>query len=322
MAISEKYAGPQGRWAMLKRDHPLACHKEVIGDHVAAEVPEEFAKGANLSPDFVICTIHQSEDGPVLGKGAKQIPAKVYINSKWVDFTRDSEGWEKVGTMALGRALKDAGYPGDDDSLRRLLAWRKAEAEREAILAGRRPAPPLPVPRDEAEHAPEQPEPAAPAATPGIEGPWNDEAASALKPLTDRFTADQKAELDEYAQTRGGHYWTLTGGSLRTVSARARSMAPKGAEHQEQPAAQPKAAAKASPRDREPFPDAASIEDVHRLIADVDGLDLAQQDHVFEAIGPLADKKWDMGGLTVEEYRVIRSAVDTVRNGEKVGVLL
>lgn len=126
--ISPDYASPGLRWGLLLEDYP------------GADTDYSITKGATLGltdamgakDDFVVAVIHFPEgSGRSPATGWK--PLQSHIRGS---LDHPSDRYNLMCTKALGRALKRAGYPDDIPDLRAVGAWRKRNAEIEAIRSG------------------------------------------------------------------------------------------------------------------------------------------------------------------------------------------
>ena len=127
MPIAEQYMSPNLRWGLYLQDHPGAPQPVfAIVAPTATDVPAGFCTdeaGAAVT-DFVRCTLCDAE-GRVVAVGDKEIPSKEKRRTgQVVVFRRTAESWRKLRTMALGRALKAAGYPDMSTDLRVFLQYR------------------------------------------------------------------------------------------------------------------------------------------------------------------------------------------------------
>lgn len=125
MAIDEQYASPGLRWGLLQDDYPGATNefRLVTADGIPGGHP--FARDDER---FVLCTITFPE-------GTGKSPAYGW---KPLSEARksDDESYAALRTKALGRAIKDAGYPDKLPDLKALTIWRKRTAEVAALAAG------------------------------------------------------------------------------------------------------------------------------------------------------------------------------------------
>jgi len=126
MDIPESYASPGQRLGLFKVDHPKAPPPEfeLISGSDPRVPPQEFSGEGS----FCLCTLayHPSEGmDPVYGY-------KETADAK----KNDSAGWRVLCVKAMGRALKDAGYPADLHELNDVQNWRAKNARVAAILAG------------------------------------------------------------------------------------------------------------------------------------------------------------------------------------------
>lgn len=125
MAIDDNYASPGLRWGLLQDDFP--------GAHATYELVQAHAipgghPFSNPNDDFVLCTItFPSGVNKVSAYGWKPLSAAL---------KQTDEQYAALRTKALGRALKDAGYPDNLNDLRALTAWRHRQAEIGAISSG------------------------------------------------------------------------------------------------------------------------------------------------------------------------------------------
>lgn len=132
--IPADYVSVNLRKSFLFEDHPDA---EVQMDSCSAAdlgIPVEFHDDKKFHPFFVRATITIPGRKPVIGW--KEVPRQVKRDSKWVDAVLDPETFRKLGTNALGRALKDAGYPDKMPEFSAVVTWRKRNAELAALRSG------------------------------------------------------------------------------------------------------------------------------------------------------------------------------------------
>lgn len=141
--ISDKYASPLLRWALLLEDHPQATYsyalvkgKDLPGGQA---IPERFGGGH----DFCLATVEfPPETGLEPAYGYKGIDVGVNLKGSQTGPVTNAEQWQQLCTKCLGRALKRCGYPDDMDELRAVLRWRN-EITRLRSLAEGGPAPAL-----------------------------------------------------------------------------------------------------------------------------------------------------------------------------------
>lgn len=139
--ISDKYASPLLRWALLLEDHPQATYsydlvkgKDLPGGQA---IPERFGGGH----DFCLATIEfPPETGLEPAYGYKGVDVGVNLKGNQTGPVTNAEQWQQLCTKCLGRALKRCGYPDDMDELRAVLRWRN-EITRLRSLAEGGPAP-------------------------------------------------------------------------------------------------------------------------------------------------------------------------------------
>lgn len=138
MDIPESYASPGQRLGLFRADHPNAPQPEftlVRGSDVPkAGIPKKFGADA----EFCMCTLaYGPEEGiqPVIGYKEISDARK-----------QDAAAWRVLCVKAMGRALKDAGYPADLFELEDVQKWRLRNAKVAATLAGTEETPaPAPV---------------------------------------------------------------------------------------------------------------------------------------------------------------------------------
>ena len=185
MPIDPSYMSPNLRWGLFMLDHPGAPDPtyELVSIEESG-VPAEFLRDSSGGPvtGFVRCTLRDGT-GAIVAQDDKEIPtAELLRNGKVEPFKRNAENWRKLRTMALGRALKTAGYPDRTDDLKAFLLYRQRLAE----LGG-----PM---------APSLPSAAAAAA---LEGPQHDpETGEVYSEVTthEDVTLDAEAAQDEPAE--------------------------------------------------------------------------------------------------------------------------
>jgi len=125
MAIDEQYATPGLRWGLLQDDYPgaNADYELVTADKIPGGHP--FARD---DEKFVLCTVSfPADSGKSPAYGWKPLSEAR---------KQDDESFAALRTKALGRALKDAGYPDKLTDLRVLTVWRKRTAEVQALASG------------------------------------------------------------------------------------------------------------------------------------------------------------------------------------------
>ena len=250
--IPETYASPGLRWGLFLHDHPHApdpVFRLARWDDPDVNVPEEFAKGGSeeFTGEFVVCTIDPADGGEKI-TAWREIPGKEKRGGSWQTVSKTPDNWRKLTTMALGRALKQAGYADDTSDLKALLLWRRRDVEMRMLEAGLSPPPALGAAPDEKDldaaakptpHA-EHPDTAAVAGEDGTEpdevvvdagDQWSADASGLLRPLVDRLKPDQRAQLQAWADTKNwGPIQLLSAGpAMRGVIARARGMLGKDA---------------------------------------------------------------------------------------------
>lgn len=249
--IPETYASPGLRWGLFLHDHPHApdpVFRLARWDDPDVNVPEEFAKGGpeDFTGEFVVCTIDPADGGQKI-TAWREIPGKEKRGGSWHEVRKTPDNWRKLTTMALGRALKQAGYADDTSDLKALLLWRRRDVEMRMLEAGLSPPPALGSGPDEKDldaaarptpHA-EHPDAAAVAGEDGdgdgeeivvdVADQWSPDAAGLLRPLVDRLNPTQRAQLQEWADAKGwGPIQLLSPGpAMRGCIARAKSMLPK-----------------------------------------------------------------------------------------------
>lgn len=143
--IDPNYMTPNLRWGLFLKDHPGApAPKFRVGTNAEAEqamgVPADFQRdecgeGVTVWCVAVICY----PDGTEAAEGWKEIPTKESTKNGSKDFVRNAENWTKLCTMALGRALKRAGYPDSVADLRAFLLYEQRNVEIGMIRAGQMP---------------------------------------------------------------------------------------------------------------------------------------------------------------------------------------
>jgi len=125
MAIDEQYASPGLRWGLLQDDYPEATNEYTL---ITAEGIPGGHPFAGPDDEFVLCTI------------AFPLPCRKAPAYGWKPLSearnRDDESYAALRTKALGRALKDAGYPDKLPDLKALTFWRKRSAEIDAMTLG------------------------------------------------------------------------------------------------------------------------------------------------------------------------------------------
>ncbi len=135
MPIPTDYVSVNLRKSFLYEDHPEA---EVKIDSCSAAdlgIPPEFHDTEKFRPFFVRATILIPGRKAVVG--FKEVPWKTRTkDGKTIDLVLDPEVFRKLGTNALGRALKDAGYPDKLPEFTALVTWRKRNIELEAMRHG------------------------------------------------------------------------------------------------------------------------------------------------------------------------------------------
>jgi hypothetical protein len=139
MDIPESYASPGQRLGLFRADHPNAPQPEFTlvrgADVPKAGIPKKFGGDA----EFCMCTLaYGPEEGiePVIGYKECSDARK-----------SDAASWRVLCVKAMGRALKDAGYPADLFELEDVQKWRARNAKVAAILAGTDDTPtPAPAP--------------------------------------------------------------------------------------------------------------------------------------------------------------------------------
>jgi hypothetical protein len=248
--IPETYAPPGLRWGLFLHDHPNApdpVFRVARYDDPEVNVPEDWAKGGeeHFTGEFVVCTIDPGNGSPTI-TAWREIPGREKRSGSWVAVSKTPENWRKLTTMALGRALKQAGYPDDTDDLKTLLLWRRRDVELKMLASGHSPPPALGPPPSEADlDAAARHGTAEHRETPGhddhpdaggdeiVVGPddqWRPETEAVLRPIVDQLSEADRLALQEFADSkRLGPYVALTGGPLRLVKARAVAMLPKRA---------------------------------------------------------------------------------------------
>lgn len=246
-AIPKTYASPGLRWGLFLHDHPAApdpTFRLARYDDPEVNVPKEFSEGGEegFSGDFCVCTIDPADGGKKI-TAWREIPAREKRGGSWVSLSRTPENWRKLTTMALGRALKQAGYADDTEDLKALLLWRRRDVELKALAAGVSSPPALesgPPPSEADLDRAARPTPAEHPDHPGHDdhaepddevyvdpdAQWQPEAAEALRPLVEQMTEEQVLTLQEYADSKGwGPVPAVTGaGPLRTLKARAAAL--------------------------------------------------------------------------------------------------
>jgi hypothetical protein len=346
--IPETYASPGLRWGLFLHDHPHApdpVFRMARFDDPEVNVPEEFATGGQekFTGDFVVCTIDPADGGQKI-TAWREIPSREKRGGAWHDLARTPDNWRKLTTMALGRALKQAGYADDTSDLKALLLWRRRDVEMRMLEAGITPPPALGQgPADEdldaaarAQPHAEHPDSAAvarevePDADIVVEPDeqWSADAAGLLRPLVERLTGPQRAELQGWAEGRkyGPIQQLSAGGPMRAVIARCRAMIPKDASDAPpptetaapgppsaptaQPDADPKGAA-VDPNAKAPMPMVRSLWDAIQKLAGPDG-DQEKAEVAFAAAEFLASDGWDEDGLTFAEVAQGWSALHSV----------
>ena len=243
--ISKTYASPGLRWGLYKHDHPKAKKPqyEVVTSDALGLPPQFGGENEDFTGLYVLCTIDPADGGEIC-QAWKEIPKREKTRNGYVAFAQTPEHWRKLCTMALGRTLKEAGYPDDTDDLKALLLWRRRSIELEMLAAGG-PLAELPsgTPDNRELDAAAKPTPNAEHHEhvdddDPVEGevvitstanldllPWSEEAAEKLRPVVAQMTEDTLDSFLEWAAERGDTDWSqLTGGRLRTAAARATSL--------------------------------------------------------------------------------------------------
>lgn len=124
--ISDQYASPLLRWALLLEETPGATYTF------------EIVKGTDLPPghaippqipggdgDFCLATItFPPETGKDPAIGYKALAHGVNKKQGATGPVETVEQWQQLCTKCLGRALKRCGYPDDMDELRAIIRWR------------------------------------------------------------------------------------------------------------------------------------------------------------------------------------------------------
>ncbi len=128
MPISEAYMTPNLRWGFYVLDHPGAPEPTyTLLTPEEAGVPAAFCRDETGGPveAFVRCTLKDAA-GNIVATGDREIPTNEKRRTgKMAPFARTAENWRKLRTMALGRALKAAGYPDTTDDLKAFLLYRQ-----------------------------------------------------------------------------------------------------------------------------------------------------------------------------------------------------
>ncbi len=327
--IPKTYASPGLRWGLFLHDHPHApdpTFRLAAHDDPDVNVPEAFAKGGEekFTGEFVVCTIDPA-DGSGKIVAWREIPGSERRSGSWHELAKTPDNWRKLTTMALGRALKQAGYADDTEDLKALLLWRRRDVEMRMLEAGVSPPPALGTgpadtdldaaarPTPHAEH----PDSAAAAGetddeevTVGADDQWSPDAAARLRPLVDRLSPAQRDDLQAWADSRGyGPIQQLsTGGPFRLVVARATGLLPKGdpdptpnpitpaPEPPSAPSGQPVAAV--DPDAKAPMPMVRSVHDAVMKLIDPETGNREAAARVFEKVEFLAFDGWEEEGLT------------------------
>jgi hypothetical protein len=140
--ISEHYASPNLRWALLREDYPGAEFDwEIVAGEVL-EIPERWGGG----DEFCVVTIKFPDDSgklPVTGwKAATEVlhverwkKGGARGEKEWVDLEPSAELLNVLVTKTLGRALKRAGYPDSMPELKAVMAWRRRLRELDGFVA-------------------------------------------------------------------------------------------------------------------------------------------------------------------------------------------
>jgi len=247
--IPATYAGAWMRWALYLHDHPAAAEPTfdvTNGDDPRVQIPDEFsgagadANGEVIPTRYVVCTLDPC-DGSRPETAWKDIPHTETKYGKTTAFPKTPDNWRKVCAGALGRALKEAGYPDDSRELAGVIAWRRRDIELRALASGA-PVPAVTETGDDvaqagrAERVDEHPDHVAPETTDEPEEAevvgevvaWSDEAGPALRPIFDALPREAQDQVRGFCEGRNmGPYWLLTNGPLRKAVAFARSLAPK-----------------------------------------------------------------------------------------------
>lgn len=130
------YAAPGLRWGLIREDHP----------NVRAEFGIDTAANLGLPPqaaapdeEFVYARIVFADPTlePVLGYKPWTMQVRGKDNKmRTVNVEHPTDQYRTLCTKALGRALKDAGYPDDLNDLKSLMFWRQRRAELAALGHG------------------------------------------------------------------------------------------------------------------------------------------------------------------------------------------
>lgn len=130
--ITPGYMSPNLRWGFFTLDHPGSPEPTYrLISPEAAGVPAEFCKDAAGAPvtAFVRCELRDVHKH-LVATGDREIPSQERRrDGRLVPFTRNAENWRKLRTMALGRALKAAGYPDTTSDLKNFLLYRQRLVE-------------------------------------------------------------------------------------------------------------------------------------------------------------------------------------------------
>lgn len=139
MTIDANYVSPTVRLAFAREDHPdLTVTYDIIPVE-ESDIHEAFRDGPWGEIRWVIvATIEIPGREPIIGW--KEATPKTSVKGKWVDVEFGPEYQAKLQTMALGRALKQLGYPDKLPEFKALISWRKSQIEIAQRLAGVAPA--------------------------------------------------------------------------------------------------------------------------------------------------------------------------------------
>lgn len=144
------FASTNLRWALLLEDHPQAEEQFSVAKGTELGIPANYGG----DKDHLVASIVYPDRAP-------------HVGFKAIEDRGDDEGWSKLQSQALGRALKRAGYPDKLSDLKALLLWRQRLAEIAALANGQVVSEPAAVEEalDEAEtetpddETPEEPQP-------------------------------------------------------------------------------------------------------------------------------------------------------------------
>jgi hypothetical protein len=136
--ISETYASPLLRWALLQEDFPGATHQfecvalDGIPEHIRP--PERFVEADD---EFCLATVRFPDDsGRPTAYAWSALRTGVRGQGNSTSPVKSLEQWNTLCTKTLGRALKRAGYPDDLTELKAAILWRRRNAEIAQLAGG------------------------------------------------------------------------------------------------------------------------------------------------------------------------------------------